>query len=65
MVRARLTVELSMLVALVADRRVGTPTLLKVVVGRDAPRRLALEHVERRAGDVRWLRYRVESEASA
>jgi hypothetical protein len=41
------------------DRGVGTPTLFDVE-GDVAPRRLALEAVERRSGDVLWLRYRVD-----
>jgi 2,5-diamino-6-(ribosylamino)-4(3H)-pyrimidinone 5'-phosphate reductase len=58
MLRAGLVDEVSLLVAPVADGRVGTPALLDA----DAdftPHRLALEAVERRAGDVLWLRYRV------
>jgi hypothetical protein len=40
------------------DGRIGTSALFD---GDDvAPRRLALNHVERRADDVLWLRYRVE-----
>lgn len=50
--------ELSLLVAPVADGRVGTPTLF------DAPRgtravRLQLVSARRRAGGMVWLRYRV------
>jgi hypothetical protein len=59
MLRAGLVDEISLLVAPVADGRVGTPTLFDVVGPGVAPRRLALEAVERRAGDVLWLRYRV------
>jgi len=59
MLRAGLVDEVSLLVAPVADGRVGTPTLFDAEIGDVAPRRLALEHVERRAGDVLWLRYRV------
>jgi 2,5-diamino-6-(ribosylamino)-4(3H)-pyrimidinone 5'-phosphate reductase len=58
MLRAGLIDEVSVLVAPVADGRVGTPALFDL---DDAvPARLALEHVERRAEDVLWLRYRVE-----
>ena len=55
--------EVSLLVAPVADGRMGTPALFDA--GRDdaAPRRLALESVERRAGDIVWLRYRVNGSA--
>jgi riboflavin biosynthesis pyrimidine reductase len=61
--RAGLVDEVSLLVAPVADGRVGTPTLFDVG-GEDAvPWRLALEGVERRADDVLWLRYRVEPRA--
>jgi 2,5-diamino-6-(ribosylamino)-4(3H)-pyrimidinone 5'-phosphate reductase len=57
MLRAGLIDEVSVLVAPVADGRIGTAALFD---GDDAaPRSLALESVERRAGDVLWLRYRV------
>ena len=58
--RAGLIDEVSLLVAPVADGRVGTPAVFDVE-GEDAvPWRLALAGVERRADDVLWLRYRVE-----
>jgi riboflavin biosynthesis pyrimidine reductase len=60
MLRAGLIDEVSVLVAPVVDGRVGTPTLFDVEGEGVAPHRLALEGVERRAGDVLWLRYRVE-----
>ena len=53
--------EVSLLVAPVADGRIGTPALFDVSAERAAPRRLALEGVEQRVGGVLWLRYRVES----
>ena len=53
--------EVSVLVAPVADGRVGTAALFDVEGENVTPRRLALEAVERRADDVLWLRYRVES----
>lgn len=59
MLRAGLIDEVSLLVAPVADGRVGTPALFDVD-GEAVPHRLALETVERRADDVLWLRYRVE-----
>ncbi|MFL5576343.1 MAG: RibD family protein [Gemmatimonadaceae bacterium] len=59
MLRAGLIDEVSLLVAPVADGRVGTPALFDVDEA-PAPCRLALEAVERRADDVLWLRYRVE-----
>jgi len=51
----------SLLLAPVADGRIGTPALFDVDGEDVAPCRLALESVERRGGDVLWLRYRVES----
>jgi len=67
MLHAGLIDEVSVLVAPVADGRVGTAALFDVEVDPSAgtgqaitPRRLALESVERRADDVLWLRYRVE-----
>jgi 2,5-diamino-6-(ribosylamino)-4(3H)-pyrimidinone 5'-phosphate reductase len=62
MLRAGLVDEVSLLVAPVADGRVGTPTLFDVAGAAPTPRRLALEHVDRLAGDVLWLRYRVVGE---
>jgi riboflavin biosynthesis pyrimidine reductase len=61
MLRAGLIDEVSLLVAPVTDGRVGTPALFDIGGDDVTPRRLALEHVERRADDVVWLRYRVES----
>ena len=58
--RAGLIDEVSLLVAPVADGRVGTASLFDAAGGGTAPRRVALESVERRAGDVLWLRYRLE-----
>jgi riboflavin biosynthesis pyrimidine reductase len=51
--------EVSLLIAPVADGRVGTPSVFNVVGPDVAPGRLALESVERRADDLVWLRYRV------
>jgi 2,5-diamino-6-(ribosylamino)-4(3H)-pyrimidinone 5'-phosphate reductase len=59
MLRARLIDEVSVIVAPVADGRIGTPTLFDVEGDDVAPMRLALEHTERRAADILWLRYRV------
>jgi 2,5-diamino-6-(ribosylamino)-4(3H)-pyrimidinone 5'-phosphate reductase len=61
MLRAGLVDEVSVLVAPVVDGRVGTASLFDVEGDGVAPRRLALEAVERRADDVLWLRYRVAS----
>lgn len=59
--RAGLVDEVSLLVAPVADGRVGTATLFDVGGGGAAPARLTLEAVERRVGDLLWLRYRAAS----
>jgi riboflavin biosynthesis pyrimidine reductase len=58
MLRAGLVDEVSLLLAPVADGRIGTPALFDE--DGATPRRLALESVERRADDVLWIRYRVE-----
>jgi 2,5-diamino-6-(ribosylamino)-4(3H)-pyrimidinone 5'-phosphate reductase len=60
MLRDGLIDEVSVLVAPVVDGRMGTPALFDVDGEGFAPRRLVLVGVERRAGDVLWLRYRVE-----
>ncbi|MFL5612536.1 MAG: dihydrofolate reductase family protein [Gemmatimonadaceae bacterium] len=65
MLRAGLIDEVSLLIAPTADGAVGTPTLFDVdeKSGKSAEKhavRLALESLERRSGDVIWLRYRVE-----
>lgn len=60
MLRAGLVDEVSLLVAPVADGRMGTPALFDVDGTDAAPGRLVLESVERRAADVVWLCYRVE-----
>jgi len=50
----------SVLVAPVADGRVGTPALFDVEGAGASPRGLVLDAVERRDGGLVWLRYRVE-----
>jgi riboflavin biosynthesis pyrimidine reductase len=62
MLRDGLVDEVSLLIAPATDGAVGTPALFDVDVSPNerAGRRLALESVERRTGDVLWLRYRVE-----
>jgi 2,5-diamino-6-(ribosylamino)-4(3H)-pyrimidinone 5'-phosphate reductase len=60
MLRAGLIDELSVLVAPVADGRVGVPSLFDTDGEDVIPRRLVLDHVERRADDMLWLRYRLE-----
>lgn len=64
MLRAGLIDEVSLLLAPVADGRIGTPALFDVDGDDVTPRRLALQSVERRADDVVWLRYRVEPAAA-
>ena len=59
MLRAGLIDEVSLLVAPIADARIGTPSLFDAAVGSIAPRRLALESIERREDDMVLLRYRV------
>ena len=65
MLRAGLVDEVSLLVAPVADGRIGTPALFDVDGDDGAPCRLALDDVERRADDVVWLRYLVEAAAAS
>ena len=59
MLQAGLIDELSLLVAPVADGRVGMAALFDVE-GEPMPYRLILDAVARRDDDVLWLRYRVE-----
>ena len=61
MLRAGLIDEVSLLLAPVADGRIGTPALFDVEGEDFTPRRLELESVERRADGVLWLRYSVQS----
>jgi riboflavin biosynthesis pyrimidine reductase len=56
---AGLVDELSILVAPVADGAVGTPTLFDAGERPGPARRLSLLAVERRAGELVWLRYAV------
>jgi len=58
--RAGLIDEVSLLVAPVADGRMGMAALFDVDADGFAPNALVLEQVERRAGDIVWLRYRVK-----
>ncbi|HEX2078058.1 MAG TPA: dihydrofolate reductase family protein [Longimicrobium sp.] len=58
MLDAGLVDEVSLLLAPVADGRMGTPALFDA--GGGTPRRLALQAVEQRGDGVVWLRYRVE-----
>ena len=59
MLRAGLIDEVSVLVAPVADGRIGTPALFDVEGDDGTPARLTLDAVEQRADGVLWLRYRV------
>ena len=59
LLRAGLIDEVSVIVSPVADGRMGTPALFDVEGEDVEPHRLALEHVDRRADDTLWLRYRV------
>jgi len=56
---ANLIDELSILVGPVADGSTGTATLFDVEDGRTPARRLKLLSIEKRAGDLVWLRYKV------
>ena len=59
MLRAGLIDEVSLLLTPVVDGRLGSASLFDLE-GDAAPRRPALETVERRGGDIVWLRYRVQ-----
>jgi 2,5-diamino-6-(ribosylamino)-4(3H)-pyrimidinone 5'-phosphate reductase len=59
MLEAGLIDEVSLLVAPVADGRIGNATVFDVEKDAVTPRRLSLEAVERR-GDLLWLRYTVD-----
>lgn len=56
---AGLVDELSLLIAPVADGGIGTPTLFDARKGPGPARHLKLLSVERRRGDLLWVRYRV------
>lgn len=56
---ANLIDELSILVGPVADGSVGTATLFDVEDRHVPPRKLKLMSMEKRAGDIVWLRYKV------
>ena len=55
--------ELSVLVAPVADGSIGTPTLFDVDSRRAPARSLRLLSMEKRAGGIVWLRYKVATAA--
>jgi riboflavin biosynthesis pyrimidine reductase len=56
---ANLIDELSILVAPVADGSAGTPTLFDVAESLTHARKLKLVSVQKRPGDIVWLRYKV------
>jgi riboflavin biosynthesis pyrimidine reductase len=56
---ANLIDELSILVGPVADGSIGTPSLFDVEDRRSPARNLKLLSIEKRAGDIVWLRYKV------
>jgi 2,5-diamino-6-(ribosylamino)-4(3H)-pyrimidinone 5'-phosphate reductase len=60
LLHAGLIDEVSVLIAPVVDGRIGTPALFDIDGEGAIPQRLVLEHVERRADDVLWLRYRID-----
>ena len=57
MLRAGPIDELSVLITPVVDGRIDTPALFDIDGSGGAPLGLRLEAVERRPGDVLWLRY--------
>lgn len=59
MLSAGLIDEVSLLIAPVADGRIGTPALFDVAGDDVTPRGLTLESVERREGGLVWMRYSV------
>ena len=60
MLAAGLIDEVSVILAPTVDGRVGTTALFDLDGDRAQSSRLVLEHVEQRADDLLWLRYRVE-----
>jgi 2,5-diamino-6-(ribosylamino)-4(3H)-pyrimidinone 5'-phosphate reductase len=62
MLRAGLIDEVSVIMAPVADGRIGTPALFDVGGDKISPMRLVLEKVEARASDIVWLRYRIDTQ---
>jgi riboflavin biosynthesis pyrimidine reductase len=54
--------EVSLLIAPVADGRIGTPALFDIGGAGATPRLLVLEAVERLSDDIIWLRYRVDGD---
>jgi riboflavin biosynthesis pyrimidine reductase len=52
--------ELSILVGPIADGGIGTPTLFDAKKGKGPARNLKLLSIEKRKGDLVWLRYKVK-----
>jgi 2,5-diamino-6-(ribosylamino)-4(3H)-pyrimidinone 5'-phosphate reductase len=52
--------ELSVLLAPIADGSIGTPSLFDAKEGRGPARHLKLVSLEKRKGDIVWLRYKVK-----
>jgi 2,5-diamino-6-(ribosylamino)-4(3H)-pyrimidinone 5'-phosphate reductase len=61
MLHAGLIDELSLLIAPLADGRVGMPSLFDIVGVDTTPVHMALEQVERRASNILWHRYRIDA----
>lgn len=57
MLRAGLIDEVSLLLAPVADGRIGAASLFDIADGLVTPHRLTLDGVEQRANGILWLRY--------
>jgi 2,5-diamino-6-(ribosylamino)-4(3H)-pyrimidinone 5'-phosphate reductase len=60
MLRAGLIDDVSVIVAPVADGRMGAPTLFDVEADEVTPVGLVLEDVQKRGNGMLWLRYRVD-----
>ncbi|HXH41835.1 MAG TPA: RibD family protein [Thermoanaerobaculia bacterium] len=52
--------ELSILIAPIADGSIGTPSLFDVAGQRMPARNMKLLSIEKRSGDIVWLRYKVQ-----
>lgn len=61
LLKAGLIDELSLLIAPVADARAGLQSIFDVTETEFTPGLLTLQSVERRDGDVVWVRYRVRA----
>jgi len=62
---ADLVDELSILIAPIADGSIGTPSLFDVANRRSPARSLKLMSMEKRAGGIVWLRYRMTRATSS